>query len=154
MSTGLFTREIRRDIEIDAPTPAVWAVISDTETYGKWNPFVRRLSGEPREGAQLEVEIAPPGGRKMTFKPRVVTAEPGRELRWLGRLLFPGLLDGEHGFRVEPLPDGRTRFVQTERFAGVLMPLLKTTLDKTELGFEQMNEALKREVEARAGAAV
>jgi uncharacterized protein YndB with AHSA1/START domain len=55
--------EISREIEIDAPPDAVWAVLADTGAYPEWNPFVRRLSGELREGERLEAEIAPPGGR-------------------------------------------------------------------------------------------
>jgi hypothetical protein len=109
------TIEIRHEIEIDASPDAVWAVLADTGAYPEWNPFVRRLTGDLREGAKLEAQIAPPGGRPMTFKPTVLAADPGRELRWLGRLLVPGVFDGEHRFQLEPLPDGRTRFIQSER---------------------------------------
>lgn len=140
--------ELRHEIEIDAPPETVWAVLADTARYPEWNPFIRRLSGELREGARLEAEIAPPGGRAMTFKPTVLAAEPARELRWLGRLLLPGLFDGEHAFRIEPVAGGRTRFTQTERFSGILVRPLRKSLAKTQAGFEQMNEALKRRVEA------
>ena len=143
--------ELRHEIEIDASPAAVWAVLTDTAAYPDWNPFLRRLDGELQEGARLQVEIAPPGGRAMTFKPTVLTVEPARELRWLGRLLVRGLFDGEHSFRLEPLENGRrTRFTQSERFSGILVGPLRKTLAKTERGFEQMNEALKRRVEARA----
>lgn len=141
--------DISREIEIDAPPAAVWDVLADTDAYSEWNPFVRRLSGELREGATLEAHIAPPGGRAMTFKPTVLAAEPGRELRWLGRLLVPGVFDGDHRFLLEPLADGRTRFVQSERFSGVLVRPLRKTLAKTALGFEEMNAALKQRVEER-----
>lgn len=141
------TFEIRREIEIDAPPETVWAVLTDTRSYHDWNPFVRRLAGDLRKGARLEAEIAPPGGRAMSFKPTVLAAEPGRELRWLGRFLVPGLLDGEHRFAIEPLPDGRSRFIQSERFTGLLVRPLRNTLRKTELGFEQMNEALRLRAE-------
>jgi hypothetical protein len=139
---------LHHEIEIDASPEAVWAVLADTPSYPAWNPFVRRLAGDLREGATLEAEIAPPGGRAMTFKPRVLAADPGRELRWLGRFLVPGLLDGEHSFRLEPLPDGRTRFVQRERFSGILVGLLRKTLAKTQVGFERMDAALKLRAEA------
>jgi hypothetical protein len=142
------TKELSHGVEIDAEPDAVWAVLADTDAYPDWNPFVRRLSGELREGARLEVEIAPPGGRPMSFKPTVLAAKPGRELRWLGRVLLPGLLDGEHSFRIEPLAGGRSRFVQSERFSGILVRPFGKTLDKTRLGFEQMNESLKARVEA------
>jgi hypothetical protein len=85
----------------------------------------------------------------MSFKPTVLAAEPGRELRWLGRFLVPGLLDGEHRFAIEPLPEGRSRFIQSERFTGLLVRPLRNTLRKTELGFEQMNEALRLRAERR-----
>ena len=116
--------------------------------YADWNPFVRRLTGELTEGARLTVEIAPPNGRAMTFKPTVLAAEEGRELRWLGRCLVPGLFDGEHSFRLEELPDGRTRFTQAERFRGLLVGPARATVEKTRLGFEQMNGALKQRAEA------
>jgi hypothetical protein len=142
------TTEIHHAIEIDASPAAVWAVLADVAAYPEWNPFVLSLEGDVRQGARLTARIAPPGGRAMTFRPTVLAAEPERELRWLGRLLVPGLFDGEHSFRIEPLADGRTRFVQSERFSGVLVRLLGRTLEQTRRGFEQMNEALKLRAEA------
>jgi hypothetical protein len=140
-------RELRREIEIDARPDRVWAVVTDFAAYPEWNPFIRRISGEPREGARLEVRIEPPGARATTFKPTVRTVEANRELRWLGRLLIPGILNAEHSLRIEPLEGGRSRFIQSERFSGVLAGLVKRTLAKTEAGFEQMNAALKARVE-------
>ena len=141
-------RELSKTIEIDATPERVWAVLADFDAYGEWNPFIRRISGAPERGSRLEVRIEPPGGRAMTFKPTVREAEPGRELRWLGRLLLPGIFDGEHSFRIEPVGVSRVRFVQAERFTGALVPLLGKGLERTERGFADMNEALKRRVEA------
>ena len=104
-------RELRRELEIDAPPERIWAVVTDFGAYPDWNPFIRRISGELREGARLEVRIEPPGARAMTFKPTVRSVEANRELRWLGRLLLPGVFDGEHSLRIEPLDGGRSRFV-------------------------------------------
>jgi hypothetical protein len=142
-------RELRREIDIDAPPSAVWAVLTDTGSYPDWNPFIRRFSGDLREGAKLDVRIEPPGGRAMTFNPTVLTVDNERELRWLGRFLLRGLFDGEHIFELEALGDARTRFTQAERFTGILVRAFGSTLDKTELGFEQMNSALKARAEAR-----
>jgi hypothetical protein len=140
-------RILRREIEIDAPPSQVWQVVSDFESYPAWNPFIRSISGRRERGAKLEVRIAPPGGRPMTFRPTVQTLEEGRELRWLGRLLVPGLFDGEHSLLVEPLDRNRSRFVQSERFSGLLAALFGGMLEKTEAGFEQMNRALKERAE-------
>ena len=93
------------------------------------------------------MRIEPPGARATTFKPTVRAVESNRELRWLGRLLVPGIIDGEHRLLIEPQEDGRSRFVQSERFNGLLVGVVKGTLAKTEGGFEQMNAALKARVE-------
>jgi hypothetical protein len=124
----------------------VWSVLIDFAAYPDWNPFIRRLQGEARAGARLEVTVQPAGGRAMTFKPTVLAAEPHRELRWRGRVLLPGLFDGEHGFRLEPIASG-CRFHHGETFGGLLVPLFAGMLAATEQGFVAMNEALKRRVE-------
>lgn len=140
-------RELRSEIEIDAPPERVWQVLIDFGAYPQWNPFIRSIEGEPRVGSRLKVRIEPPGARGMTFRPTVRVAEPARELRWLGRLFVPGLVDGEHRLALEPLEGGRSRFVQSERFSGLLVGLITGTLAATERGFEQMNQALKTRAE-------
>jgi hypothetical protein len=141
-------RELRTQIEVEATPERVWEILTDFAAYPEWNPFVQRIEGEAAPGSKLEVRIEPPGGRAMTFKPTVLEVAPGQELRWLGRVLAPGLFDGEHSLRIEPIDDSRVRFVQAERFTGVLVPVLGKSLEKTQRGFTAMNEALKRRAEA------
>ena len=141
-------RQISTEIEIDAPASRVWATLTEFGAYEQWNPFIRRVSGSLETGARLEVLMQHPEGRAMTFRPTLLTVETGRELRWLGRLLVPGLFDGEHVFQIEPLDEGRVRLVHSETFSGLLVPLLWRGLDSdTRAGFEDMNRALKRRVE-------
>jgi hypothetical protein len=84
----------------------------------------------------------------MTFRPTVLRSTPNRELRWLGRFIMPGIFDGEHYFIIEPLADSNVRFIQGEKFTGMLVPFLKSSLDrKTKAGFMAVNEALKRKAE-------
>ena len=109
---------IDTEIVIDAPPERVWEVLTRFESFPDWNPFIRRIDGEPAVGSKLEVELEPPGGRGMTFRPRVVVVEANRELRWLGRLLLPRIADGEHSLTLEPLDNERTRFVHREEFRG------------------------------------
>lgn len=96
------------------------------------------------------MRIEPPHARATTFKPTVRSVEPDRELRWLGRLLAPGIFDGEHSHEIEPVEGSRSRFVQSERFSGILVGLVRGTLRKTDTGFEQMHAALKERVEQGA----
>ena len=141
--------EITTTMEINAPPRGVWKVLVDFQAHPQWNPFVRSIEGSPQEGETLKVRIQPVGGRGMTFRPRVVRAVPDQELRWLGRVVLPGIFDGEHFFKIESLVEGRrTRFIQGERFTGLLVPLLRKNLDRgTREGFEAMNHALKARAE-------
>ncbi|RBY87776.1 SRPBCC domain-containing protein [Blastococcus sp. TF02A-30] len=142
-------REISVTTSIAAPPQVVWAELTDTGSYGTWNPFIPELSGELREGARLRVRIVPPGGSGMTFRPTVTTVEEGHRLAWLGRLGVPGLFDGTHSFTLTPRADGGTDLTQREEFRGLLVPLFGGTLAKTEAGFAGMNEALKVRAEER-----
>lgn len=143
--------ELHTEIEIDAGPRQVWQVLTDFASYPEWNPFIRIVRGVPQVGERLEVRIQPTGARGMTFRPRVVAAETGRELCWRGRLLFPGIFDGVHRFVIEPLADTKVLFRQSEAFSGTLVPLLRASLDRdTRRGFEEMNRALKARVEAAA----
>lgn len=144
----MFTHEISRSLDIAATPDQVWDVLADLPAYGGWNPFIREASGTLETGQRLAVTISPAAGKAMSFRPRVLVAEPGRELRWLGRVLLPGLLDGEHSFTLEPVAGG-TRLTQAERFSGALVPLVGRALDVGD-DFAAMNDALRVRAEAAA----
>jgi hypothetical protein len=133
-------KELRSQIEIEAPAERVWQVLTDFAAYPEWNPFIRRVNGRPELEERLVVRMQPSGMRGMTFRPTVTKAEPGRELRWLGHLFVSGIFDGEHIFEIEVLDRVRILFIQREVFKGLLVPLLARSLDRdTQRGFEEMN---------------
>lgn len=139
---------LHTEIDIAASAEQVWAALTDFASYPQWNPFIRSAVGVPRQGARLQIVVQPSGGKSMRFSPVVLVAEPVRELRWLGRFLFPGLFDGEHAFVIEPLSGGKIRFRQSEKFSGILVGLFRSSLDRdTKRGFEEMNRALKLRAE-------
>lgn len=139
---------ITTEIEIEAPTSAVWEALTDTEAYGDWNPFVRRITGDLDVGNRLDVTIGADGNTSMDFTPKVLVAEENTELRWVGRLGVRGIFDGEHYFVLEETERGTTVFRHGERFTGLLgYPLLLFIRRDTETGFVAMNEALKARVE-------
>ena len=142
-------KELRTEVEIEAPAERVWQLLTDFAAFPQWNPFIRKAIGEAKTGARLEVYLQPSGARGMTFRPTVLRADPNRELRWSGRLFVRGLFDGEHVFTIEPVGSGRVRFVQRELFSGLLVPLFARGLDTdTRRGFEEMNQALKARAES------
>ena len=140
-------RRIETDIEINAPGSRVWALLTDFALMPSWNPFIKSISGNLAQGARLAVHIVPPGSSGMHFKPTVLSVRPEQELRWLGHLLVPGIFDGEHYFVLEPIGEKQTRLTHGEKFSGLLVGLLGSTLAATSAGFKAMNTALKQKAE-------
>ena len=140
-------KEIRTEITIKAPREKVWKTFTNAESYAQWNPFIKSLTGNLKVAEQITVLLQPPGGNVMTFRPKVLVFEENKEFRWLGKLFFKGLFDGEHYFQFKDNQDGSTTFVHGEKFTGILVPLFAGILVKTEKGFQLMNEALKEQVE-------
>lgn len=141
---------ITTTIDINADPEAVWHVLTDFAAYSEWNPFMDRIEGQAEVGTQLVVHLASNGGRGMTFRPTVLAAVPGQELRWLGKLGIGGLFDGEHSFVLTRNADGTTRLTHGERFSGILVAPFKGTLKTSNAGFEAFNAALKQRVETAA----
>jgi hypothetical protein len=78
----------------------------------------------------------------------VLEAVRPERLSWLGRVGLPGLFDAEHHFFIEQRDDGGVRFHHGERFRGLLLPFMKTMLQRDiRPAFEAMNRALKQRVE-------
>lgn len=135
---------IETQIKINATAEAVWSVFADFENYPEWNPFIKSLTGEV--AARKQIAIALPG---ITFKPTVLKFLKNSELRWLGKLFFKGLFDGEHYFILQENDDSSTTFIHGESFSGLLVNLFKNKLTtETKPGFEEMNRALKIRVES------
>ncbi|NDL56030.1 SRPBCC domain-containing protein [Phytoactinopolyspora mesophila] len=137
--------EIHTEIEIDAPVEDVWHVLTGFSEYEEWNPFMVKASGEAQVGETL-VNTLVTDGSTMTIKPQVTVADPGQELRWLGRFVLPGVVEGEHYFLLEPTSDNGTRLVHGETFTGMLVPFAGGMLDVGN-EFELMNQALKARAE-------
>ncbi|MEV5609121.1 SRPBCC domain-containing protein [Streptomyces sp. NPDC052225] len=143
-------RRISSEVHIDAGAEAVWSVLADFSRFREWNPFLVQAAGRARVGQRLSLRLRlPDGGREMTFRPTVLASEPGRLLRWRGRLGAPGFFDGLHSFELTPRGAG-THVLQTETFTGVLVPLTGPLLRQSEVGFARLTDALKTRVEARA----
>ncbi len=140
-------RNVETMVEIAAPPDQVWRVLTDFPSYPEWNPFIRSISGPLEAGASLSIFVQPPGSKGNSFRPTILACRPGEELRWKGRLLLPGLFDGEHFFRLNGA-GGQTRLEHGERFSGLLpMVMPASSLANIKAGFEAMNQALKSRVE-------
>lgn len=141
------SRSISAAVEIEAPPGEVWETLVDLPAYSEWNPYVVQAEGVAAVGGRLSL-LMKVGGKTFNVRPTVVELKEDRILRWAGRFAVRGVFDAVHVHHLEPLQSG-TRYVQSERFSGVLLPFLRRTVADTEVAFMEMNDALKRHVEAR-----
>jgi len=135
------SKKIETEITIHASPEKIWKILTDFENYPTWNPFITNIQGAIEEGKHIQVKIEPQKGKEMVFKPVIVSKKEGKELSWLGKLLFKGIFDGEHKFELIDNKNGTTRFIQSEHFSGFLVPFFN--LDHTAIGFNNMNQKLK-----------
>ncbi|WLQ49024.1 SRPBCC domain-containing protein [Streptomyces poriferorum] len=142
-------------IEIEASSDEVWQVLTDLSAYPQWNPFITSTQvtsegGRLEEGATLRNVMHDRTGDTV-FSPELLTVDPGRELRWIGKMGPGWIADGEHRFVIEEAGGGRVRLTQSESFTGVAVPFAEGMLRADTLPqFRAMNEALARRVEAVA----
>jgi len=59
------------------------------------------------------------------------------------------LFDGEHALIIEPSSENSVKFIQREKFTGLLVPFTRSLLRDTQRGFEEMNKVLKQQAEHR-----
>ena len=132
------SRDLVTTIDIAAPPSRVWAVLADTAAYPRWNPhmrlIVRLVPGKVIEHVEID------GDDRIVFHPRLLAVRPDRELRWLGRILVPRLLDADHEFLLRPVGTG-TLLTQREQLRGVALWFLDTGGLRRQ--FEETNAALK-----------
>ena len=138
-------KEYHTEITIDAPPQKVWEVLADVDRYGKWNPLVGKFQGALAQGERIQVHIKPLNN---DFKAILTVVKPNEELRWVGQLIAPVMLRGDHYYRLEPEGENQTRLHHRETFTGFFaMFLSERLMRRMEESFQAHNEALKKRVE-------
>ena len=146
-------KTIATEIIIEASSQEVWNVISDNSNWKNWNPFMINSSGTIAKGKKLQNTLQMTD-KTMGFKPRILEYTEGKSFTWIGRIIMPGIVDGKHSFEVIPLENGKVKFIQYEKFSGILSGIMvKKYGTETKENFIKMNVALKIYVESKRATA-
>ena len=142
--------ELKTEIVINGTADKVWNELMNFKSFPDWNPFIKELkvNNELKVGQKLTVLLHLQNRKPQTFKPTIKSLVPNKEFSWLGNLYFPKIFDGHHTFQLEEV-DHKTKFVQKERFSGILGFIIKFIKNDTLNSFNSMNEILKQRVESQ-----
>jgi len=142
--------EVSTTIEIAATPENVWAVLADLASYSEWHPAYVGVTGQLAAGSTLTITTThPTSSRTMTAKVKVLTADPGTELRWKSNLA--GVTISKRTFRLSPAADG-TLLVQTGTYRGLgggHGRAITKVIGRIQDTFVAINEAIKQQAEAR-----
>jgi hypothetical protein len=142
--------QISAEVEIAAPPERVWAVLADLPSYPRWHPVFVAVNGQLAAGSKLTITTThPTSSRTMTATVKVLTAEPGSELRWVSKLA--GLPISDRRFLLSP-SSGGTLLVQAGTYRGLGGSRGRGTvksISRIQDSFAAINQAIKRQAESR-----
>jgi hypothetical protein len=140
--------KIEHRLGLQAPPDAIWAVISDINGWGEWNPLYTRAEGVLRIGAQLDLDLALPGQKVRAIRPAIVDWVPNEQILW--RLsMMGGLVKTLRYIEIEKLSETGCIFANGELFEGPLGPTVARRMRREiRAGFAAMGEAVKDRVMA------
>jgi len=134
---------VTSEVRIAAPLSRVWSLLLDFPKYPDWNPFIRRIEGQPEPGARLDFLFRIHPGLTISAEGRLKRLEPDRALSWTGHAGDPRLLAVEHWFLLDADGAG-TVLWQGEDFLGAGASgwtyLFARMLRRA---YDDMNQALK-----------
>ena len=143
-SNGSVPVKSSAEIEIDASPQVVWEVLTRFENWPSWNPDVKSMSfdGPLAPGSEFRWKAGP--GTIVSTLDRI---EPPRHIAWRGRTLT---INAYHEWWLEP-SDGGTHARTEESFSGLLVRLLRGSLQKTlDKSLQDGLQHLKHEAERRS----
>ncbi len=145
--TGCSSISIRTSVEIDAPSEAVYSVLSDFESYPAWNPYHRKIKGVFQDGSDLIVHVTRPDGKQVEVPPHMIRIVENKEITWGGGIR--GIFYGEHSFLLEQISQDKTLLKHNEDFSGIAVGFADLPPEVIAKGYQLMNLALKERVESQ-----
>lgn len=137
--------EMKTEIAIKASTSRVWSVLTETDRYYEWNPFVRKIRGDLSSGGTVELELTPPDREPCSVAATVSDMHPLAAIRLTCQ--NPDVPGQEviHDIVLEPVPSGTTLSQVCRHIEGEEPDTAFD--DRAKLGLEMMNAALKARAE-------
>lgn len=142
-SRSIFALEVAVTATIRARPERIWSLLTDIPNYTRWNSTLTSIEGSTELGEVVRMRVPEAPGR--VFKVKVVEHEANRRMVW--RDGFAPMFVGARTYLVEPVGEGASQFTMTEKFTGVMLPMIAGKLPDFQPIFERYAADLTREAE-------
>jgi len=152
---GNAMREIRTEIDINAPMEKVWSVVTDIDKWEEWSPIINQASGAASLGSELTITMISEDGKGSKdgpkYMPVVTIYQEPKVFRWRAKMMAEFIFTNDKVFELEEISSG-TRLIHKEMYKGMIVPLFWSKLnDHVPSMLESMNDALKEKIEKNPG---
>lgn len=139
-------------VEVDAPAPFVWEVLTDYANYPQWNPYTVAVATTLAIGSPIDLTLPAVDGSGGTFVNRefVRVVDPPRHLRYDTGDEMPGIFAVRDQYVTELSPT-RCAYHTTDTITGEYADkVMELTGAWIKAGFDSTAHALKARAESLA----
>ena len=129
---------------IKASPQNVWRVLTDGESFPRWDSGIERFEGKIAPGATVKLYVKVNPGRAFPLK--VTEFNPNRKMVFSGGMPL-GLFKGVRTYTLEPDAGGGTNFHMREEYTGPLLGMIWKSIPDLGPSFQQFADGLKNEAE-------
>jgi len=139
-------QEITTEIEISAPPPKVWSILTDINNWQEWSPIIKDSHGTASVGSELTITMIgkEQGEDGPRYNPIITELKEPSYLRWRAHMLTGFIFTNYKVLELEETNSG-TRLIHKEMFKGLLAPVFCGQMEKgVPPMLNSMNQALKK----------
>lgn len=140
---------IESSVDIDAPASVVWGLFQDGMNMHTWSTSAQTMEGDFREGGQVTLAFKFMG-LDFSVPHTVRNFEDGVQWSWSDEIDHG--ITNNHLYRIEPVDDTHSRFINNDELTGGNQVLRYSVLREMTVSYNQFNEQVKAEAEKRFAA--
>lgn len=139
----LGNKSVHHEITINATPEKVWSVLIDTDNYDNWNPVMKLLEGEVKEGNKVKYQFTQAADKQYDIDTNVKIVDPNKLLNQGGGI--PMVLTFNHQYILKPASNG-TKLTIHEDYGGIGVNFWNPK--PVQAAYERLNEAIKKRAES------
>ena len=136
-------KSVHHEITIYASPEKVWQVLIETDSYDRWNPVMRLLNGEIKEGNRVKYQFTQSADNSYDIATNVKKVIPNKLLNQGGGM--PLILTFNHKYLLEPSGNA-TKLTIHEDYNGIGVHFWNPS--PVQAAYERLNEAIKKRAES------